>query len=324
MDRSSALHRGARAVVLMGVALTIAACGSAGQSVIETTYWDSEGKTHEVMIEFVAPGVTVTTVDDKVVSANWKVPSGWSTMSPIQFNPPPPSRQVGLIPVFGQTGVLLGFQIIKVSGDQVITERFAKTDEITSVLSDSKDPVGVGIVLTYNNYMSLGNNIMLSPFVSLDYPNISITHTFPGGTSIGTRSNVQGTLGVKVGTAVAPNLAIYGIAGVSAMNETLNIRFASASSDSDTVAGGTLGVGAAFQPAGLRGFGKPMSLFLEYQHTWWQDAHFDRPAASPLFNYTVHREDNTIKFGFNIPIGDQPRAPPARTASMPLKAPRLK
>jgi len=28
---------------------------------------------------------------------------------------------------------------------------------------------------------------------------------------------------------------------------------------------------------------------VSYQHTWWQDATFNKPAASPLFSYTFRR-----------------------------------
>jgi hypothetical protein len=39
--------------------------------------------------------------------------------------------------------------------------------------------------------------------------------------------------------------------------------------------GGTLGIGGAWQPSFLQGFGRPASLFAEYQHAWWQDADFN-------------------------------------------------
>jgi hypothetical protein len=30
-------------------------------------------------------------------------------------------------------------------------------------------------------------------------------------------------------------------------------------------------------------------MFAEYRHTWWQDATFSTPTASPAFNYTFRR-----------------------------------
>jgi hypothetical protein len=52
-----------------------------------------------------------------------------------------------------------------------------------------------------------------------------------------------------------------------------------------------------------------VSLFLEYQHTWWQDATFNTPAASPFFNYTFRRDDDVVKFGFTVLLNSPPPAP---------------
>ena len=82
------------------------------------------------------------------------------------------------------------------------------------------------------------------------------------------------------------------------------------------------GVGGAVQPAFLQGFGWLVSLFLEYQHTWWQDATFNTPTASPLFNYTFRREDGMLKFGVTVSLGSPPPASPR--SSMVTKAPPSK
>jgi hypothetical protein len=47
---------------------------------------------------------------------------------------------------------------------------------------------------------------VVAPFVALDVPNTSVYHTFPGGSFLGTTSNVSGTLGVKVGPTLSGNL----------------------------------------------------------------------------------------------------------------------
>jgi hypothetical protein len=54
--------------------------------------------------------------------------------------------------------------------------------------------------------------------------------------------------------------------------------------------------------------GRPVSLFAEYQHTWWQDANFNTPAASPAFNYNFLRQDDALKFGFTVALGGPPPA----------------
>jgi hypothetical protein len=67
--------------------------------------------------------------------------------------------------------------------------------------------------------------------------------------------------------------------------------------------------------------GNPVSLFGQYQHTWWSNANFNTPASSPAFNYAFRREDDTIKLGVNFYFG---AAPAPASPVYPVKAPMLK
>jgi hypothetical protein len=217
-------------------------------------------------------------------------------------------------------GFYIGGHFIKITGDLKTLETAAATGQLTNQFSDRKDPLGVGFIVGYK-FAPWANDIVVSPFASFDYLNTSVSHTFPNGSFLGTTSNFAATAGLKVGPQLPMGLWLYGIAGMSVLNETLKVNFIPvASSTTTTVAGATVGFGGAFQPTFLQGFGNPVSLFIEYQHTWWQAAQFDTPAASPFFNYNFRREDDTIKFGFLVSL-----SPPAAPApSYPVKAPRLK
>jgi hypothetical protein len=198
------------------------------------------------------------------------------------------------------------------------TERLAATDMITNQFSDRADPFGGGVIVGYK-FAPWANNIVVSPFASFDFIHTPVNHTFPGGSFLGTTGNFMGTAGVKIGPQLPIGLWLYGIAGVSVLDEKLNINFIPvASSQSATVAGGTVGLGGAWQPNFLQGFGHPVSLFLEYQHTWWQSANFNTPAASPFFNYNFARQDDVVKFGFTVSLTPPPPPPPS---SMVFKAP---
>ena len=217
-------------------------------------------------------------------------------------------------------GAHFGFETQKNSGLMNWTETFAATGQITDQGSVSHDPLGVGLNIGYG-FAPWGNGFIVDPFVSFDYLGWSINQTFPGGSSLGTRSNFDVTGGVKIGPSINPSTWVYLIAGVSALNETLNINFIPLSSSiTKTVPGATLGVGAAIMPGFLQGFGHPVSLSLEYQHTWWQTADYNTPAASPLFNYAFKREDDTFKLGFNVYFSATPPAAPPQS-NMALKAP---
>jgi hypothetical protein len=179
------------------------------------------------------------------------------------------------------------------------TERLAATDVITNQFSDRADPVGGGFLIGYN--FVPWANVNVSPFASFDFVDAPVNHSFANGSFLGSTANFMGTLGVKAGPRLDMGLWLYGIAGISVLNETLNVNFIPvASSHSATVAGATIGLGGAWQPSFLQAFGRPVSLFAEYQHTWWHAAMFNMPAASPLFNYTFRRADDVVKIGFTV------------------------
>ena len=62
--------------------------------------------------------------------------------------------------------------------------------------------------------------------------------------------------------------------------------------------------------------GAPASVFVEYQHLWYDDAHFNMPPSSPAFNYTFRREDNLVKMGITFALG----APPPASNDIIVKA----
>jgi hypothetical protein len=236
-----------------------------------------------------------------------------------QFSKLPPCFAVEAIT--RDDGTFIAFEITKQTGIGGYTERLATTAEVTNFLKATGDPLGVGGALGYK-FALPGSSVAVAPFVAFEWPNIAVNHTFANGSFLGTKSNFEATAGVKIGPRLAQGIWLYGIAGVSGLNETLNVNFIPvASSKNATVGGATVGAGAAwaFRPNFMQGFGKPVSMFLEYEHTWWQDAHFDTPAASPFFNYTLRREDDVVKLGFMVFLDA-----PASVSTYPVKAPRSK
>jgi hypothetical protein len=56
--------------------------------------------------------------------------------------------------------------------------------------------------------------------------------------------------------------------------------------------------------------------FIGATHAWPQCAKLDRPASSPLFNYSYRRDDNTIRFAFNIYFNGAGAPPPPRRGAL--------
>ena len=257
-----------------------------------------------------ATGQSVPTVPGALSVADYRVQAGG-----INYSKHASSSKTGqsfvLVPCpppqnASSAGLYIGGELVKNWGWVRSTERLASTDVVTNQFSDRADPVGGGFLVGYK-FAPWANSIIVSPFASFDFLSAPVNHTFPGGSYLGTTANFMGTFGVKAGPEIGAGVWLYGIAGVSVLNETLNINFIPvASSQSAWVAGGTLGVGGAFQPGFLQGFGHPVSVFAEYQHTWWQDANFNTPAASTFFNYNFRREDDVVKLGFTVDLSSPP------------------
>jgi hypothetical protein len=230
--------------------------------------------------------------------------SGIRTSRPITLRSTTPQsadapQYVALPPTNSSTGFYAGGQIINNWGRVRSTETSATTYAVTNQFSDSGDPIGVGIIAGYN-FAPWNNSIVVGPFVSVDWLKQTINHTFPAGTFLGTTTHWIITAGGKGGYVVTPGLYLYGLAGASWLNQDLNVNFATAASRNTTTPGFTLGIGGEYQPNSWRLFGNPVSVFLQYQHTWWGTANFNTPTSSPFFNYAFKRDDDTVRLGVNV------------------------
>jgi len=216
------------------------------------------------------------------------------------------------------SGGYLGGELAKNWGRVRSTESLATTDVITNRFTDSGDPLGVGIVGGYN-FKPWNNNIVVGPFASFDYLNQTINHNFAGGQFLGTTTHWFINAGVKAGVVTAPGFYLYGLAGAAFLNHDLNVNFATAAQSNVTTPGFTLGLGGEYQPSSWQLAGHPVSVFAQYQHTWWSNANFNTPASSPAFNYAFRREDDTIKLGVNFYFGAAPAPPLYPVKTLPSK-----
>ena len=200
-------------------------------------------------------------------------------------------------------GAYIGLQAIKSWGKSKTEEFLAANGGGTNTFFDKGDPLGGGIVLGYN--FVPWNNVIVGPFVSVDWLHMTINHTLPTGFYLGTTTHHIITAGTKAGYSVTPDVLVYEIAGAAWLNQDLVINFAPGRSVKNTTTPGfTSGFGAEWQPAVLQRFGVPVSIFAQYQHTWYDTAKFNTPSpASPAFNYAFKRDDDTIKFGVNVYLG---------------------
>ena len=217
--------------------------------------------------------------------------------------PCPPSA-----PPSGYTGGYIGAQFVGNWGGMGYNEYSIATSALTSTGSVRGKRDGFGMVGGYN-FRPWNNNFVVGPYGSIDFIDHNLLFIFPNGANLGTTTHWVGTIGMNGGFVVNP--FFYGLVGISFLNQDRVINFATSTSSNTTTPGFTLGLGAETQPNGLQVFGRPMSVFFQYQHTWWQDAKLNSPAASPGFNYVFKREDDTVKVGVNVYLS-APTPPPKR------------
>jgi hypothetical protein len=213
-----------------------------------------------------------------------------------------------------------GGELAKNSGSVRSTETRDATGIITNQFVDSGDPLGAGVVVGAH-FNPRNSNFVFGPFASFDYLNQTINHNFAGGQFLGTTTHWFINAGMKAGVIAAPGLYIYGLAGAAFLNHDLNVNFATAAQSNTTTPGFTAGVGGEYQPSSWHLAGHPVSVFAQYQHTWWSSANFNTPTSSPAFNYAFRREDDTVKLGVNFYFG---AAPAPAAPAYPVKAPMLK
>lgn len=176
-------------------------------------------------------------------------------------------------------------------------EYFDATDLLTNRFHDTGSGRGIGIGIG-QNWQPWDDNTVVGVVFNVDLEHDGVRHDFPPSTAyIGVVTRFTGSAQARIGTLVTPNVLLYGHTGVSIADQSLNIDFGGPETrDHHTTPGYSLGAGGEMMlEDGL--FGAPASLFVDYDHTWWNNAWLFRPAASPFFDYRWKTTSDVVRFG---------------------------
>ena len=221
--------------------------------------------------------------------------------------PPPPASSAtasvspGLVGG-GWTGGYLGGELMKNWGRVRTMETSAATGAITNQFSDSGDPFFGGINVGYD-WQPWRAPIVIGAVLDADLGSADVRHNFGGGTFIGSSVIFTASAQLRAGVLVMPDLLLYAHTGVAVADQRLQINFGGpVTNQTQFTPGYALGAGIEWRLPGkpIPGVALPLSLFASYEHTWWGDASLHAPAASPLFNYTWSREQDTVTIGVRI------------------------
>jgi hypothetical protein len=201
----------------------------------------------------------------------------------------------------------VGGSVVPNSTGLTIIERQEATGQETNRFERRDGGIGGGFVFGLaptNPGGPDGQGLVLTPFTSFDFPNNTVEHRFSPVSFIGERVIFVGTAGLQFGRMIAPNFQVYGLAGLSLVNKEFTIDFGGPirTTESQWLFGGTLGVGASYQPPGWTFLNRPISIFAQYQHVFVQDGEVNQPAVSPGFNYRFENDLDIFKFGLTMPV----------------------
>jgi hypothetical protein len=136
---------------------------------------------------------------------------------------------------------------------------------------------------------------------SFDFFDQKTNHVFPANpqTFIGATSNYMVTGEMQWGVNVVPGVQVYGIGGVTILNQDLNINLGGgATSENKTLVGPTYGAGLGYQIPG-----SAVTSFVQWEQTPFATKTLTRPAASPGFTYDFTNTSNRIKAGILVNFG---------------------
>jgi opacity protein-like surface antigen len=136
---------------------------------------------------------------------------------------------------------------------------------------------------------------------SFDFFDQKTNHVFPANpqTFIGATSKYMITGEMQFGLNVAPGVQIYGIGGVTFLNQDLNINLGGlGTSENKTSVGPTYGAGLGYQIPG-----SAVTSFVQWEQTPFATKTLTRPPASPNFTYDFTNTSNRIKAGILVNFG---------------------
>lgn len=136
---------------------------------------------------------------------------------------------------------------------------------------------------------------------SADFFDQKTNHVFPANpqTFIGATSRYMVSGEMQFGINVAPGVQIYGIGGVTILNQDLNINLGGlGTSENKTLVGPTYGAGLGYQIPG-----SAVTSFVQWEQTPFATKTLTRPAASPGFTYNFTNTSNRIKAGILVNFG---------------------
>jgi len=200
------------------------------------------------------------------------------------------------IPPTSWAGPFVGGQIVGSLGTVGTSEVTTATGALFHHFDSLTGGGGGGVNLGYN-WLPWGNSWLVG--VVADIGGLSDS----GGHVFRTTDDVTGTAGVRIGLFTSPDLLWYGQTGVAVTDENIRVDFGGPiTGRSHSGAGYALGSGAewALPAMPLPLSATTASVFIDYQHIWWDSGSLHMPAAVPTLNFRWQRDGDMLKAGLRL------------------------
>ncbi len=176
------------------------------------------------------------------------------------------------------------------------TETTAATGTVFHKFTSSSSGIGGGVNLGYNWQLSQSPVVFgaLAIFDGLSNGAGHVLHT---------NDDWAGLIEGRVGYLSNPVLLWYGETGLALAQEsvTANLGGPATTSQSRTATGYALGGGVEWAlPAQTVPIAAGTSLFVDYQHIWWDSGAMAMPAAAPNLNFAWQRDSNLVRLGVRL------------------------
>jgi hypothetical protein len=192
------------------------------------------------------------------------------------------------------TGPFVGAEMLGSLDSVDTTETTAATGATFHKFSSSGGGIGGGFNLGYN-WQLPENQFVVGALASFDGLSNGAGGVFH------TNDDYAGLIEARAGYLLNPVLLWYGETGLAIGQENARANLGGPTTSlSRTATGFALGGGFEWAlPAQTLAFAGT-SLFVDYQHIWWDSGTMTTPAAAPNLDFRWQRESNIVRLGVRL------------------------
>jgi opacity protein-like surface antigen len=192
------------------------------------------------------------------------------------------------------SGPFVGAELSNSSDSVHTTETTAASGAIFHEFTPSGGGIGGGVDFGYN-WLLPQNQLVFGALASFD------ALSNGAGRVLHTNDDYAALLEGRAGYLWGPALLLYGETGLALAQEDVRANLhGPITGQSRTATGYALGAGVEWALPAQMLPAVGTSLFVDYQHIWWDGGSMTTPAAAPNLDFRWQRESNLVRLGVRL------------------------